>query len=66
MRGIEQREHRRGINLEVVSWDDLDSVEGGPDPACPASALQLHPDALVLVDEAAASRPSARAVAERR
>lgn len=33
-----------------------ESVEGGISSFCPASALQLHPHATVIVDEAAASR----------
>lgn len=33
-----------------------ESVEGGVSSFCPASALQLHPHATVIVDEAAASR----------
>ncbi|QNE35713.1 glucosamine-6-phosphate deaminase [Leifsonia shinshuensis] len=32
------------------------AVEGRPSAACPASVLQDHPDALLVVDEAAASR----------
>ena len=31
-------------------------VEGPVDPACPASVLQNHPDVIVIVDEAAASK----------
>ncbi|MBW3088329.1 glucosamine-6-phosphate deaminase [Bifidobacterium sp. 82T24] len=33
-----------------------ETVEGGVSALCPASALQLHPHATVIVDEAAASR----------
>ncbi|NEG70066.1 glucosamine-6-phosphate deaminase [Bifidobacterium choloepi] len=33
-----------------------ETVEGGVSSFCPASALQLHPHATVIVDEAAASR----------
>lgn len=33
-----------------------ETVEGGVSAFCPASALQLHPHATILVDEAAASR----------
>ena len=33
-----------------------ESVEGGISSFCPASALQMHPHATVIVDEAAASR----------
>lgn len=33
-------------------------VEGPVDPACPASVLQNHPDVVVIVDEAAASKLS--------
>ncbi|TPF96068.1 hypothetical protein EP30_09705 [Bifidobacterium sp. UTCIF-39] len=33
-----------------------ETVEGGVSSLCPASALQLHPHATVIVDEAAASR----------
>ena len=32
------------------------AVEGGVSAFCPASALQLHPHATIIVDEAAASR----------
>lgn len=31
------------------------ALTGIPDPSCPASALQLHPDVVVLLDRAAAS-----------
>ena len=33
-----------------------ETVEGGVSAFCPASALQLHPHATIIVDEAAASR----------
>lgn len=33
-----------------------ETVEGGVSSFCPASALQLHPHATVIIDEAAASR----------
>ena len=33
-------------------------IEGPADPACPASVLQNHPDCVVIVDEAAASKLS--------
>lgn len=33
-----------------------ETVEGGVSAFCPASALQLHPHATILIDEAAASR----------
>lgn len=33
-------------------------IEGPVDPACPASVLQNHPDVVVIVDEAAASKLS--------
>lgn len=34
------------------------TVEGPVTAACPASALQLHPDAVIIIDEAAASKLS--------
>jgi glucosamine-6-phosphate deaminase len=34
----------------------VEAALGAPSPLCPASALQSHPDVLILVDEAAASR----------
>ena len=33
-----------------------ETCEGGVSAFCPASALQLHPHATIIVDEAAASR----------
>lgn len=33
-------------------------IEGPVDPACPASVLQNHPDCVVIIDEAAASKLS--------
>jgi glucosamine-6-phosphate deaminase len=36
------------------------ALEGPPDPSCPTSALQLHPDVVVLLDDEAASELSAK------
>jgi glucosamine-6-phosphate deaminase len=33
-----------------------ETVEGGVSAFCPASALQMHPHATIIVDEEAASR----------
>jgi|GEM_PF-5681240 len=38
----------------------LSTVEGPLMAACPASALQLHTDAVLVIDEAAASKLSDR------
>ena len=58
--GIGSIMHARAILLIATGADKADAVysmvHGEVSPQCPASVLQLHPNAVILLDEAAAAR----------
>ena len=58
--GIGSIMRARAILLIATGADKADAVysmiHGEVSPQCPASVLQLHPNAVILLDEAAAER----------